>query len=241
MRSILDVPARRRTSTVAQAGLPARVAVTVARVVDPAVACEARGETADQWRGVRQQPPTGSRHVRAVRSSRLPRSRRDRLRRPHRRSSTNPTSLRRPLGRAHLCASRRARPCARRPRSTRSASPPVSGWRSSRTTARACSIAFFGVSGFGRVLVPINFRLTADEIAYIVEHSGASGAARRSRARRRARRRSRASARFVLGDATDDRAAAGSAPTPTPGTPTRTRPPRSTTRAAPRPGRRAWS
>ncbi len=34
--------------------------------------------------------------------------------------------------------------------------------------------SYFGVSGYGRVLVPINFRLTADEIAYIVEHSGAS-------------------------------------------------------------------
>jgi acyl-CoA synthetase (AMP-forming)/AMP-acid ligase II len=34
--------------------------------------------------------------------------------------------------------------------------------------------SFFGVSGYGRILVPINFRLTADEIAYIVEHSGAS-------------------------------------------------------------------
>jgi acyl-CoA synthetase (AMP-forming)/AMP-acid ligase II len=34
--------------------------------------------------------------------------------------------------------------------------------------------SYFGVSGFGRVLVPINFRLTADEIGYIVEHSGAS-------------------------------------------------------------------
>jgi acyl-CoA synthetase (AMP-forming)/AMP-acid ligase II len=34
--------------------------------------------------------------------------------------------------------------------------------------------AFFGVSGYGRILVPINFRLTAEEIAYIVEHSGAS-------------------------------------------------------------------
>ena len=33
--------------------------------------------------------------------------------------------------------------------------------------------AFFGVTGFGRVLVPINFRLSADEVAYIVEHSGA--------------------------------------------------------------------
>jgi fatty-acyl-CoA synthase len=34
--------------------------------------------------------------------------------------------------------------------------------------------SFFGVSGYGRVLVPINFRLTSEEIAYIVEHSGAS-------------------------------------------------------------------
>jgi fatty-acyl-CoA synthase len=34
--------------------------------------------------------------------------------------------------------------------------------------------AFFGVSGYGRILVPVNFRLTGEEIAYIVEHSGAS-------------------------------------------------------------------
>ena len=34
--------------------------------------------------------------------------------------------------------------------------------------------SYFGVSGYGRVLVPINFRLTSDEIAYVVEHSGAS-------------------------------------------------------------------
>src|SRR5438477_8620384 len=34
--------------------------------------------------------------------------------------------------------------------------------------------SLFGVSGSGRVLVPINFRLNAEEIAYIVEHSGAS-------------------------------------------------------------------
>ena len=33
---------------------------------------------------------------------------------------------------------------------------------------------FFGVSGYGRILVPINFRLTTDEIGYIVGHSGAS-------------------------------------------------------------------
>src|SRR4051794_20384113 len=34
--------------------------------------------------------------------------------------------------------------------------------------------SFYGVSGFGRILVPINFRLNAEEIAYIVAHSGAS-------------------------------------------------------------------
>ncbi len=33
--------------------------------------------------------------------------------------------------------------------------------------------ALFGVSGSGRVLVPINFRLAAEEIRYIVGHSGA--------------------------------------------------------------------
>src|SRR5580658_2664524 len=35
-------------------------------------------------------------------------------------------------------------------------------------------ISFFGVSGYGRVLVPVNFRLNADEISYILGHSGAS-------------------------------------------------------------------
>ena len=33
--------------------------------------------------------------------------------------------------------------------------------------------SFFGVSGSGRILVPVNFRLHADEVRYIVEHSGA--------------------------------------------------------------------
>ena len=33
--------------------------------------------------------------------------------------------------------------------------------------------SFFGVSGYGRVLVPVNFRLRPDEVRYIVEHSGA--------------------------------------------------------------------
>jgi fatty-acyl-CoA synthase len=34
-------------------------------------------------------------------------------------------------------------------------------------------VSFFGVSGSGRILVPINFRLTREEVAYIVEQSGA--------------------------------------------------------------------
>jgi len=33
--------------------------------------------------------------------------------------------------------------------------------------------SFFGVSGNGRVFVPINFRLNAEEVGYIIEHSGA--------------------------------------------------------------------
>src|SRR5437867_364808 len=43
----------------------------------------------------------------------------------------------------------------------------------SKNSARLL-IALFGVSGWGRILVPINFRLTRDEIEYIVQHSGAS-------------------------------------------------------------------
>ena len=35
-------------------------------------------------------------------------------------------------------------------------------------------VSFFGVSGHGRVLVPVNFRLSTEEVAYIVEQSGAS-------------------------------------------------------------------
>jgi acyl-CoA synthetase (AMP-forming)/AMP-acid ligase II len=35
-------------------------------------------------------------------------------------------------------------------------------------------VSLFGVSAYGRVLVPINYRLNAEEIAYILEHSGSS-------------------------------------------------------------------
>ena len=35
-------------------------------------------------------------------------------------------------------------------------------------------VALFGVSVFGRILVPVNFRLNAEEIRYIIEHSGST-------------------------------------------------------------------
>jgi fatty-acyl-CoA synthase len=41
----------------------------------------------------------------------------------------------------------------------------------SQNSARLLT-AFYGVAGYGRVLVPINFRLSRAEISYIVEHSG---------------------------------------------------------------------
>ncbi|MGI9576687.1 MAG: AMP-binding protein [Microthrixaceae bacterium] len=43
----------------------------------------------------------------------------------------------------------------------------------SQNSARLMSL-LFGVSAYGRVIVPINFRLTSEEVAYIVDHSGAS-------------------------------------------------------------------
>jgi len=42
----------------------------------------------------------------------------------------------------------------------------------SQNSARLLA-SFFGVSGWGRILVPINFRLSRSEIQYIVGHSGA--------------------------------------------------------------------
>jgi fatty-acyl-CoA synthase len=42
----------------------------------------------------------------------------------------------------------------------------------SQNSARLLT-SFFGVSGYGRVLVPVNFRLAAAEIDYIIGHSGA--------------------------------------------------------------------
>jgi len=35
-------------------------------------------------------------------------------------------------------------------------------------------ISYFGVSAYGRILVPVNYRLNAEEIGYIIDHSGSS-------------------------------------------------------------------
>src|SRR5438309_12131365 len=35
-------------------------------------------------------------------------------------------------------------------------------------------VSLFGVSVFGRVIVPVNYRLNAEEIRYIIEHSGST-------------------------------------------------------------------
>src|SRR5262245_13351423 len=35
-------------------------------------------------------------------------------------------------------------------------------------------VSLFGVSAYGRVLVPVNFRLNTEEIRYIIEHSGST-------------------------------------------------------------------
>ncbi|MHB8671988.1 MAG: AMP-binding protein [Acidimicrobiales bacterium] len=63
--------------------------------------------------------------------------------------------------------------------------------------------SFFGVSAFGRVLVPINFRLQVDEIAYILEHSGTSVLLVDPEHDDRLRSVD-VKHRFVLGDSTDE-------------------------------------
>jgi len=63
--------------------------------------------------------------------------------------------------------------------------------------------AFFGVTSWGRVLVPINFRLSRDEVAYIVEHSG-STVLMVDPELDEALADVTAEHRFVLGKATDD-------------------------------------
>ena len=71
--------------------------------------------------------------------------------------------------------------------------------------------SFFGVCGSGRVLVPVNFRLRPDEVAYIVEHSGARVLLVDPELDE-SLREVNAEHRFVLGDDEDLYAAAGVEP-----------------------------
>jgi acyl-CoA synthetase (AMP-forming)/AMP-acid ligase II len=91
-------------------------------------------------------------------------------------------------------------------------------------------VSFFGVSGWGRVLVPINFRLAPAEVSYIVEHSGADVLLVDPEL---AHLRETVSARhtFVLGE--DDEAVFGSDQQPRPWHGDEAAPPRSTTPPAP--------
>jgi len=101
-------------------------------------------------------------------------------------------------------------------------------------------VSLFGVSAFGRILVPVNFRLKTEEIQYIVEHSGASvmlvdpeledlvsGVA--------------VAHRLTLGDAGDARCCDGRTRSRATSSSTRPRPSRSTTRPARPRGPRACS
>src|SRR5262245_54922747 len=63
-------------------------------------------------------------------------------------------------------------------------------------------VSLFGVSVYGRVLVPVNFRLNTDEIRYIIEHSGSTVALIDSELEDAVRSIS-VPHRFVLGTATD--------------------------------------
>ena len=101
-------------------------------------------------------------------------------------------------------------------------------------------VALFGVSGSGRILVPVNFRLNADEVAYIVEHSGASVLLVDPDLDDHLRAVD-APHRFVIGVRQRRGAVPTGRRTPAVGSATRTRPRRSTTRAARPPDRRASS
>ena len=90
--------------------------------------------------------------------------------------------------------------------------------------------AFFGVCGYGRVLVPINFRLSAEEVKYIVEHSGAR-VLYVDPELEDALKEVECEHQFVIGN-DEDMYVRGHA-TPSPGSTTRTPPRRSTTPPAP--------
>ena len=104
----------------------------------------------------------------------FPRARRARLRATARRWSTSPTRRAAGSGRfTYAQFAAMARSLAAALDDLGVGRERARGHRLARTP-RASSSALFGVSVFGRVLVPVNFRLNADEIRYIIEHSGSS-------------------------------------------------------------------
>jgi len=98
----------------------------------------------------------------------------------------------------------------------------------------------YAVPAYGRILVPVNFRLRPDEVSYIVEHSGASVLLLDPDVDESLAKVT-AAHRIVLGASSDEALLRpGREPAPGP-TPTRTRRQQSTTPAGQRPDPRASS
>ena len=153
-------------------------------------------------------------------------------------SSTSRISLRRRW--ANSPTDRSPRTPARRPPGSTNSGVPVGGRVAvvSQNSARLYT-SFFGVSGWGRVLVPINFRLSRAEIQYIVGHSGAE-VVYADPALKDTLDTLDVEHKFVLGE-DDALYLRGTEPKPSGPTRTRARPRRSTTRPAPPPVPRACS
>ena len=79
----------------------------------------------------------------------------------------------------------------------------ASGWRSCQHNSARLLTALFGVSGSGRILVPINFRLVAEEVKYIVAPLRARGCCSSIPSWRRAWRTSSARRSGSIGAETD--------------------------------------
>jgi acyl-CoA synthetase (AMP-forming)/AMP-acid ligase II len=94
-------------------------------------------------------------------------------------------------------------------------------------------VSLFGVSVFGRTLVPVNFRLHPEEVRYVIEHSGSSVLLVDAELDE-ALRHIPVKHRFVLGSATDPQLFSARVRSPVCTSRTRTPPSRSTTRRAPR-------
>ena len=141
-------------------------------------------------------------HVRPVQRHRLPRPRAAPSTATGSASSTSPTSRPPSLGDAHLRRVRRwrVRQAARLDELGIEVGDRVAVI--SHNSARLLT-SFFGVCGSGRVLVPINFRLRPDEVAYIVS-TPAPACSTSTPSSTRSLAGVDVEHRFVLGDDDDD-------------------------------------